>query len=102
MGDFDLTDAELELLAEACRTLDNLDNLAAMVAEHGAAVAGSQGQVIVNPAIGEARAQRLALHRLLAALQLPDDDAEPVPTSTTLRARTAARARWSGHARREA
>lgn len=92
---FDLSDAELEILAEACRTLDDLDRLAGMVTEHGATVTGSQGQVVVNPALTEARGQRAILHRLVAALQLPDEEGEPIPTAHSTRGRTAAQARWS-------
>ena len=65
---YELTDAEMSLLFEACRTLDDLDRLADSIAERGAMTDGSQGQPVVNPALTEARGQRLALHRLLAAL----------------------------------
>lgn len=96
---FDLTDGELEVLHEACRTLDNLDQLAAAVERDGATTLGSAGQTVVNPCLTEARGQRLALHRLVAALALPDDDGEAMPSVGTLRARKAAAARWQGHRR---
>lgn len=101
-GSFDFTEAEFALLEEACRTLDNLDLLAAALTSDGAMVKGSQGQPVVHPALTEARGQRLVLHRLLAALQLPDEDGQAIPTSATMRASTAARQRWSGTARRAA
>lgn len=94
--DFDLTDAELVLLTEVCRCLDNLDALDAVVRRDGATTLGSQGQTVVHPALTEARGQRLALHRLIAALALPDDEGQPVPTARSLRAQTAANARWRG------
>lgn len=96
VADFELAAGELQLLAECCRTLDTLDTLAAVVAEDGPTSTGSAGQVIVHPAIGEARQQRLTLHRLLAALALPDDEGATVPTGHQLRAVTANRARWQG------
>lgn len=99
LAEFELGDAERELLAECCRTLDDLDRLAAMVAEHGATVKGSTGQVVVNPALTEARGQRAILHRLVAALQLPDPDGKVTPAATSQRGKAAARARWSGTAR---
>lgn len=97
VGEFDLSDAEREILAEACRTLDDLDRLAASIAADGAMTTGSQGQPVVNPALTEARGQRAILHRLLAALQLPDADDKPMRAAASTRGRTAARARWRGH-----
>ncbi|MGN7247102.1 terminase [Janibacter anophelis] len=97
LAEFDLSDAEREILAEACRTLDDLDRLAGMVAEHGSMVTGSQGQPVLNPALTEARGQRLALHRLVAALQLPDADDAPIPTAVQMRGKRANQARWRGH-----
>lgn len=97
LADFELSGAEQEILAEACRTLDDLDRLAGMIAEHGSMVTGSQGQPVLNPAVTEARGQRLALHRLVAALQLPDADDDPIPTAVQMRGKKAAQTRWRGH-----
>lgn len=92
---FELDGAELELLHEACRTLDVLDDLAAAVAEQGVTVRGSTKQIRLHPALAEARAQRLALARLLAALELPAEDGSTlVESDATRRGRTAANARW--------
>jgi|SRR5690625_2652926 len=91
---FEFTDSEEVLLLEACRTLDNLDALDAAVARDGATVEGSTGQVVVHPALTEARGQRVVLHRLIAALQLPDEDGDVVPTGTSLKASVASNARW--------
>lgn len=96
-GQFELTPAELEILKETCRTLDDLDRLAASVAAEGAMVAGSAGQPVVNAALTEARGQRLTLHRLVAALNLPDQDGAAVPSAQNIRAKRAAGARWRGH-----
>lgn len=100
-GTYDLTDSELALLLEACRTADNLDQLAATIAEHGPMVVGSNGQPVVNPALTEARGQRIVLHRLIAALALPDPKGAMVPTTATTKARTAAAARWAGHVKEQ-
>jgi len=93
---FEFTDSEEALLLEVCRTLDNLDALAASISKDGATVEGSAGQVVVNPALTEARGQRVVLHRLIAALQLPDEDGVSVPTSASLKTSVAANARWHG------
>lgn len=107
--DYDLTPSELAILIEACRTLDNLDQLAAAIARDGVMVLGSAGQSVTNPALTEVRGQRLALHRLVSALALPDVDGATVPTSGTLRAKRAPRSagrvtartsgRWPGYGR---
>lgn len=94
MEAFDFTDAETALLEEACRTLDNVDLLADAIARDGAMVLGSTGQPVVHPALTEARGQRVVLHRLIAALALPDDDGQSVPSGRSLSASTAAQARW--------
>ncbi len=91
---FDLERGELELLAESCRTLDEIDALTAAIGRDGVTVAGSTGQTRTNPAINEVRQHRLALGRLLAQLALPDADGATIRTPTSLRAANAARSRW--------
>lgn len=93
---FEFTEQEVELLIEACRTLDRLDALADAIAEDGPMTDGSKGQRVVHPAFGEARGQAQSLHRLLAALDLPDEDGASLPSARTTRARRAAAARWAG------
>ena len=66
---FDLEEHEQALLREACRTVDQLDALAAVVDADGVVVDGK-----AHPALVESRQLRLALARLLASLRLPDDD----------------------------
>lgn len=89
------TVAERELLAEACRLLDVLDGLQAAVQEHGTMVRGHAGQPRLNPAIGELRQYGLALAKILAILEIPDADGEPVVESFEVqRARKAANVRW--------
>ena len=89
-----LTDAERELLVEACRALDECDALAAVIAEEGFSATGSQGQQRVHPAVTELRQLRLVVGRLLAQLALPEDDEDGVPSPATLRGRHAAETRW--------
>ena len=91
---YELTDSELELLAETCRVLDEIDGLNAAVKLDGVTVTGSTGQVRVHPAIAEARSHRLALARLLAQLSLPDEEGAVMPTGTVQMAQRAAQSRW--------
>src|SRR4051794_27876912 len=92
---YGLSTSELLLLVEACRTIDALDVLAEQVTADGPMVAGSAGQPVVHPALTEARGQRVVLHRLIAALALPDPTGASVPSTTSMRSRVASRARWS-------
>lgn len=97
LGAYELTDSELHLLTEACRTLDDLDRLAEAVERDGATVAGSTGQTVVHPALTEARGQRIVLHRLIAALSLPDAEGDVVPGARSAASQAANAARWRGH-----
>ena len=97
IGVFDLSDSEFEILAEVCRTLDTLDSLAGVAERDGPMVVGSAGQPVLNPALTEARGQRIVLHRLLSALELPDEAGAPaVVSSRSASGKAAARARWAG------
>lgn len=96
---FDLERAEVELLHEAARTLDRIDELRAQVDEDGAMTRGSTGQPVLHPAIGEERLQRGLLARLLGQMRIPAatdaaGDEPSVISLTSARARRAARARW--------
>lgn len=95
-ADFELTDAETVILEEACRALDRLDALDETIKQDGMTTRGSAGQTIIHPAVQEARQQQLALHRLISALGLPDDEGEVMPSSGQLRSQVANRARWAG------
>ncbi|MFN8019834.1 MAG: hypothetical protein U0P45_17200 [Acidimicrobiales bacterium] len=74
-ADFDLAEHELALLREAVRTVDQLDALAAVVADAGSMVDTPQGPK-VHPALVEARQLRLVLARLVASLRVPDEEGE--------------------------
>ena len=55
-----LSEAEIELLRECCRLLDECESLPGTVDADGTTVAGSAGQPRVHPALGELRQHRLA------------------------------------------
>jgi hypothetical protein len=61
---------EMALLREAVRVVDQLDAFAALVERDGLLIEGPAG-VRVHPAAVESRQARIALARILAALQLP-------------------------------
>jgi len=70
LTDFELEEFELALLREAVRTVDQLDELAKIVRREGLVVTTKAGPR-AHPALVESRQLRIALARLLAALQLP-------------------------------
>lgn len=70
LADYELAEHELALLTEAVRTVDLLAELHRVADEEGSMVSSPQGRR-VHPALVEARQQRIALARLLAALRLP-------------------------------
>jgi hypothetical protein len=94
VAEYDLTDAEAELLAEAAWTLTEIESLRSTLDSDGLTVAGSVGQTRVHPAVNEIRQHRMALARLIKAIDLPADADEP-ESWTTKNARAAAEARWS-------
>lgn len=95
---FDLSDAELELLKEVCRSLDLLDLMADRVELDGLMVTGSTGQLTIHPAVSQANGTRQLVGKLLAQLQLPDESGEAeVQSFETARARKAAQVRWRKH-----
>ncbi|MDP9459458.1 MAG: hypothetical protein M3Q22_04120 [Actinomycetota bacterium] len=99
---YELTDSERALLLEVCRLMDECEALRQAVADDGTTVPGSNGQPRVHPAVGELRAHRLALGRLLSQLSLPDEDEDTLPTPVQARGRQAASKRWAGHVKRGA
>ena len=71
-GRFDLSEHELALLREACRSVDQLDALAAVVRRDGVTLEDGRP----HPALVESRQLRITLARVLAAMRLPDEDAD--------------------------
>ncbi|MGI9083748.1 MAG: hypothetical protein ACR2FE_00475 [Aeromicrobium sp.] len=71
--EYELEEHETSLLVQTVRTVDALEKLDALVRRDGPVVSGPQGER-ANPALVEARQQRIALARLLAVLRLPSGD----------------------------
>lgn len=76
-GPFELEQHELSLLLQACRTVDLLDRLQAVLEAGDVVIESPQGPK-ANPAAVEFRQQALALARIMAALAIPTEDASPV------------------------
>jgi hypothetical protein len=71
---WELDEHEIALLREAVRTVDQLDQLAAIVKRQGLIVDGGKAGPKAHPALVEARQLRIALARIFAALRLPDGE----------------------------
>ncbi|GAA1081470.1 hypothetical protein GCM10009642_19350 [Nocardiopsis metallicus] len=112
--EFDLDEAHIRALELAGEHLDTADRLDAAVAEHGVMVPGSAGQLVVNPAVSEARQQRAAAWAILRGLVPTEGSADAasmgqaesghaVRSPASQRAAHAARTRWErARAAREA
>ncbi|ORB32024.1 hypothetical protein [Mycolicibacterium parafortuitum] len=61
-----------EILAQACRVVDQIAELDEAAAEAPLTVKGSMGQPVISPFIAEARAQRALLAQLLARLNFEE------------------------------
>jgi hypothetical protein len=76
---FELVEHELVILKEACRTIDLLDSLQAIIDRDGPVLPWGDGSR-AHPAGVELRQHRIALARLLASLGIPaDDEDRPAP-----------------------
>ncbi len=75
---FDMDDEphKVEILTHACRVSDTIATLERAAAKQPLTVRGSAGQQVIQPLIGEARAQRALLNQLIARLALPDSEEE--------------------------
>src|ERR1700694_2790531 len=78
VADYELSEHEIGLLLQACRTVDALDALQARLDADGPMVDSPQG-LKAHPALPELRQQRIALARLVAALGLPTGLVEDQP-----------------------
>jgi P27 family predicted phage terminase small subunit len=96
MGQFELDAAETKVFHEACRAIDELDELRAAIRRDGVTASGSKGQPVAHPALAVASSHRALLARLLSQLALPFDDGSLV-TPSNARAKKAAGSRWKGH-----
>lgn len=91
---YELSLPERELLHEACRCLDELEQLAQAVRTDGVTVEGSTGQTRTHPALAELRNYRALLGKLLAQLDLPDEEGMTMLSPEAAKARKAAQTRW--------
>jgi hypothetical protein len=90
LDDYEFEEHETALLVEAVHTVDLLDLLDARVRDEGPIVASPQGAK-ANPAAVEARQQRIALARLLAALRLPSGEEDDEQVTARPQRRSGAR-----------
>jgi hypothetical protein len=92
---FVLNPAEVAMLEQACRTVDELDRLERAVRSLPELTAtGSTGQLKPHPLLGEVRAHRQLLERITTALSLPDEGEDVGLRPGQRHARRAVNARW--------
>lgn len=99
--DWRLDERECELLGLAARQADTLAALEALVEAEGLTTTGSTGQVVLHPAVAEARQARLSIDRLLGKIVMPAPE-KSGETGSSAHARTAAGVLHDLQARREA
>lgn len=103
VGSYELAPHEQQLLRSAARHRDMIDRLEELL-EESLMVVGSQGQMRLSPAVGELRAARLALSKLLLDLGLPVDSGEgeapKLASPASRKAKAAAHARHDRERRR--
>lgn len=75
VADFELSEHELGLLRETCRTADSLDALQTVLDQDGVIDVSPQGRR-AHPALVELRQQRVTYARLIAQLGFPTGDEE--------------------------
>jgi hypothetical protein len=88
----DLAGAELGSLEQACALTSAAERLEAVALAAGMFAKGSTGQIVVHPAVVEARLARTAAAAILGRLVPATTGAK----TSSQRAREAARARWAG------
>lgn len=91
-AEYDLDETQRSALRLAGEHLEEAERLDAVVRKHGPMIAGSTGQLVLNPAITEARQQRSAAWNVLKNL-LADDGGAAVDAASMGQAE-------SGHAMR--
>lgn len=96
-GKYDFDERDEAYLGLACQQLEDLVRLEDAIERDGTMILGSTKQRIVNPAIAEARQARLAILRLLGAIDIPladKDEGRKPNTAASRKAAGASRARW--------
>jgi hypothetical protein len=97
-SEFDLSEPEALLLANACATADMLERVEREIATGPLIVAGSRQQQVSNPLIATQIELGAHLVRLLGALRVPLGEEDPEKALTSRMARKAAMVRWHGWA----
>ena len=82
---------DLTLLALACRQMDDIVLLQAVLATDGPITTGSTGQPVLSSVVGELRNARQSVARLIKQIDFGNEK-----LSASQQARAAARARWGG------
>jgi hypothetical protein len=91
--DYEPNAAEIQILYELARVLDEIDVLSAVLAQSEPIVQGSTGQPRINPLYGELREHRKLADQLTLSLALPAEG-EQVGRRVSGSARAAAESRW--------
>lgn len=86
----ELTTRDLEVLHDACKQQDGIDNLEAAIKQDGEVIDGLHGRK-VHPAVIELRQARQAKTRMLATIEMED---RGMVSPASRRARKAAQTRW--------
>jgi hypothetical protein len=94
LDEVELSPDGLAMLAEVCRTVDELELMGQALRAGTPTVLGSKGQPIPNGLFAELRAHRLLLVKLLDELALPEEDEQVGKTPNQKRASGAAKVRW--------
>lgn len=96
VGTYDLRADELVTLEDACRITDMIAALDKAWADDDRPMttAGSMGQRVIHPLIGEIRTQRMARNALWRQLKLPDAG-EDVGSGEANQHRAAAQSKWA-------
>jgi hypothetical protein len=96
----DMNAAETEALRQACFTADELARIHLLLSKTNPLIKGSMGQPRINPLLAEARHHRRILFKALGQIAIPANRevviAPEAANILSLRAQTAARARWDG------
>lgn len=96
---FDMRADELTVLEQACRALGRVHDLTTELAGMDVMIAGSTGQMVVNPLLAELRAHEAHVAAMLARLKLKEVDASTgaaqASGTRSTSARDKANARWA-------
>ena len=90
-GGYKLRHDELDVLEDVCREADLIDKIEHDLVTSDLLVGGSQGQLVVNPLVSEARQHRATKMSLWKRLALPDP---VVQAEASNQQRAAAQSRW--------